>query len=56
MENLDKTSEDLSIEYDKCVKCGNDSPYPIDYDIDKRNFYNEEYGQLCIECFRELYN
>lgn len=45
-----------SIEYDKCVKCGKDSPYPKDYSIDNRNFYIDNYGQLCIECFKELQN
>jgi hypothetical protein len=48
--------EDDLIQYDKCVKCGKNSPYPIDYPIDNRNFYIDNYGQLCIDCFRELQN
>ena len=51
--NLD---DNLSIEFDKCVRCGEPSPYPVEYPIEHRNFNMRDIGQLCTDCFKELYN
>lgn len=42
--------EDTSIPYDKCVKCGEITPYKITDHIDTRYGYVEGGGQLCRKC------
>ena len=41
---------------DKCVICNTDTQYDEFDHIDFRNFYVEGAGQLCCECFNEIYN
>lgn len=43
------------MEKDKCVSCGCETPYPINMNIDFRNYYVEGAGQLCEECFNKIY-
>ena len=40
---------------DKCVSCGVDTQYDEFDHIDFRNFYIEGAGQLCVECFNNIY-
>lgn len=41
---------------EKCVNCGKETPYTIDNHIDYRNYYIEGVGQLCKDCYNEIYN
>lgn len=43
------------IEYDKCVLCEEVTREPKDRHIDFRNFYVEGSGQLCRNCWVEIY-
>ena len=43
------------IEYDKCVLCEKVTSEPEDRHIDFRNFYVEGSGQLCRNCWTEIY-
>ena len=38
---------------DKCILCGEDSPYEFETHIDYRVGYVEGAGQLCTECFNK---
>jgi DNA-directed RNA polymerase subunit RPC12/RpoP len=41
---------------EKCVSCGRETGYSINDHIDSRKTYVEGAGQLCAECFKEVYN
>ena len=49
MENNNK------IPYEKCVSCTREVEYTINTHIDARKGYVEGVGQLCSECFIEVY-
>ena len=38
---------------DKCIMCGEDSPYEFETHIDLRYGYIEGAGQLCKECYEK---
>ena len=40
---------------DKCVSCGIETQYDEFDHIDFRNFYIEGAGQLCPDCFDQIY-
>ena len=40
---------------DKCVTCGKETPYHIEDHIDMRIAYIEGAGQLCFDCYDEIY-
>lgn len=40
---------------EKCVICGKDTGIPVDLDISLRTSYIEGAGQLCIDCYKDLY-
>ena len=40
---------------EKCVSCGREVGYAINTHIDSRKGYIEGVGQLCSECFIEVY-
>jgi len=40
---------------DKCVSCGKDSLYSRETHIDYRIGYIEGAGQLCLDCYDEIY-
>jgi recombinational DNA repair protein (RecF pathway) len=40
---------------EKCVSCGRETGYSINDHIDSRKTYVEGAGQLCSECFKEVY-
>jgi recombinational DNA repair protein (RecF pathway) len=42
-------------ETDKCVICGNETPYTKNTHINERKFYIETAGQLCEQCYKNLY-
>jgi hypothetical protein len=40
---------------EKCVNCGCDTGYSMNVHIDSRKSYVEGAGQLCSQCFIEVY-
>ncbi len=40
---------------EKCVNCGRNTGYSINDHVDVRKTYVEGAGQLCSECFVEVY-
>ena len=40
---------------DNCVTCDKETPYNIDDHIDMRIGYIEGAGQLCFDCYEEVY-
>ena len=40
---------------EKCVSCGRETGHSINDHIDSRKTYVEGAGQLCAECFKEVY-
>ena len=40
---------------DKCVACDQETPYDVSMDITLRQCYVEGAGQLCLKCWKELY-
>ena len=42
-------------EKEKCVMCGEETPYTKDTHIDLRKYYIEGAGQLCEKCYNEIY-
>lgn len=40
---------------EKCVNCGRNTSYSINDHVDSRKTYVEGAGQLCSECFIEVY-
>jgi hypothetical protein len=43
-------------EMDKCVMCGEETIYPKNMHIDYRMYYVEGVGQLCRECYKNIYD
>ncbi len=43
------------VETDKCVSCNKDTGIPKNAHVDSREHYIEGAGQLCKECFKEIY-
>ena len=41
--------------HDKCTVCGKETEYDEFDHIDFRNFYVEGAGQLCCQCWNEIY-
>jgi hypothetical protein len=42
------------MEIEKCVVCGDDTPYTKETHVDFRNGYIEEIGQLCRFCYNDV--
>tara|TARA_R110000782_G_scaffold90474_3_gene173541 strand:+ start:888 stop:1034 length:147 start_codon:yes stop_codon:yes gene_type:complete len=40
---------------EKCVNCGEDTPYKFADNIFNRSFYVEGAGQLCQLCYEKVY-
>jgi len=40
---------------EKCVSCGRETGHSINDHVDSRKTYVEGAGQLCSECFKEVY-
>ena len=38
-----------------CIRCGKETEYDVSTPVDMRQFYAEGSGQLCKECWWELY-
>jgi len=41
---------------EKCVSCGEETPYKFSDSIFIRNYYVEGAGQLCQSCWNSTYN
>ena len=41
---------------EKCVSCGRETGYSINDHVDSRKTYVGGAGQLCAECFKDMYN
>jgi hypothetical protein len=55
--NLTITLERVKMqEKDKCVSCGIETEFDRDEHIDFRTHYVEGAGQLCKECFDEIWD
>ena len=52
---MDKCEKQANDEVERCVICGKPTEYRIDTPIDKRECYVEGAGQLCRECYFEIY-
>lgn len=58
MENQSITMEcndSKGIKYETCVCCRKITGILVDMDIELRPFYIEGAGQLCYDCYQELY-
>lgn len=55
-EYLKKSKYEFGCEMkDKCVVCGKETEYDKDKHIDLREHYIEGAGQLCEECYKNIY-
>ena len=50
-----QTQEHMNNPIEKCVSCGIDTEYKFNDHIDFRFGYIEGAGQLCKECYAEVY-
>lgn len=41
---------------EKCISCGNETPYDVNENIQNRFHYVEGAGQLCEECYIRTYD
>jgi len=55
MNNEPKEKLEIKQKVEKCVSCGKDTSYTTDTHIDYRMYYIEGAGQLCEECYNEIY-
>ena len=46
----------MSNKKEECVSCGIETPYDENDHVDLRSFYIEGCGQLCCDCFNEIYD
>jgi recombinational DNA repair protein (RecF pathway) len=44
-----------TIQKEKCVSCGGETPHYVHEHIDYRYYYVEGAGQLCKECYEDIY-
>ena len=42
-------------EKDKCISCGKETEYLVSTHIDYRKYYVEGAGQLCKDCYFDIY-
>lgn len=42
--------------HDKCVCCGTETEYTSNTNINLREFYIEGSGQLCEDCYYDIYS
>ena len=47
--------DNSDVKYDNCVCCGKQSDEPETRSVEYRNYYVEGAGQLCENCFIEVY-
>ena len=43
------------IQFEICVRCHKQLQIPVDLEIDYRSCYVEGAGQLCYDCYHEIY-
>ena len=46
----------MKVDIEKCISCGRETGYSINYHVDNLMSFIEGSGQLCAECFKEVYN
>lgn len=51
----DSRKEKIALPNDKCVLCGNDTDVPKDTPIENRKEYVKGSGQLCRDCYFDIY-
>lgn len=51
--SIEKSSESGTLE--TCVSCGKQTDIPKERNISERRFYIEGAGQLCRDCYYQLY-
>lgn len=51
-----ETKKENKVEMEKCVSCGKETIYPKDLDINFRDYYVEGAGQLCVDCYMDIYD
>lgn len=54
MENIKENPQ--KVEMDACVMCGKETKYPKTMDIEFRDYYVESAGQLCFDCYVDIYD
>ena len=47
--------DNKDIKYDNCVCCGKQTNEPEARNVDHRNYYVDGAGQLCEDCYIEVY-
>ena len=52
----EKMEEKILSEHDKCVLCGEETKYPKGTHINFREHYIEDAGQLCPQCYQDIYD
>jgi len=52
---MNKLKKQKKIKMDKCMKCGIDTIYSKDISIEYRNNYEPGIGQLCPDCYKNIY-
>ena len=45
----------LLMKKENCVMCGKETPYDVTTSVPLRNYYIEGSGQLCKECYEDVY-
>lgn len=55
MQVANQKGDDVLMEKECCVRCGQETPYDIQTPVTQRLYYIEGSGQLCPNCYRILY-
>lgn len=46
----------LTQEFEQCVMCGELTNVLVSTPVEQREFYEEGCGQLCVDCYKKIYN
>jgi len=52
---MNEKTEAQKAQDDVCVVCGASTPYTKNTDINARDYYVEGAGQLCENCYKNIY-
>lgn len=50
-----KKEDEAAVQFEICVCCRKKLDIPADMELDFRPFYIEGSGQLCYDCYHEIY-
>lgn len=53
--SISRKTDMVSVEYERCIRCHKQLNIPLELEIDLRPFYVDGAGQLCYDCFHEIY-